>query len=360
LHGIVRDPTGAKMSKTKGNVVDPLEMISTIGADALRFALVSGNGPGVDQRLTDARLTGGRNFTNKLWNAARFVLRARPEPMAEPDAEPSLAARWIRSRLAAATDHATRQLDALDLAGYTATVYEAAWSDYCDWFLEMAKVDLRRPDASDADRAAIWLAAADGLATLLRLLHPLMPFVTEEIWQSLGEVEPRATRSAPLLISAPWPAPDGADPDAEAAFGDLSGLVREVRNLRTAAGTAAGSWVPLVVAAPDERAEAAVSDAASYVEALAHVRPIEVRADGERPSLVAATPLGAAWLGAEPASEGEGAERRAARVAELEASATRVRALLDNEAFVSKAPDAVVERERARLADLEEQLRQLS
>ena len=199
LHGIVRDPTGAKMSKTKGNVVDPLEMIGTIGADALRFALVSGNAPGVDQRLTDAKLTGGRNFTNKLWNAARFVLGARPEPMAEPGSDATLAARWIGSRLAAATERATRQLDDLDLAGYTATVYEVAWSDYCDWFLEMAKVDLRRADATDADRAATWLAAADGLATLMRLLHPLMPFVTEEIWQALGDVEPRATsgRAAP-------------------------------------------------------------------------------------------------------------------------------------------------------------------
>ena len=189
LNGMIRDPTGTKMSKTKGNVVDPLEKIDEIGADALRFALVSGTAPGVDQRLTQAKLDGGRNFTNKLWNAARFVLATRPEPIAEPG-EPTLAARWIRSRLAAATERATRQLDALDLGGYAATVYEVAWSDYCDWFLEMAKVDLRREDATDADRAATWPAAAEGLATLLRLLHPLMPFVTEEIWEALGDVDP--------------------------------------------------------------------------------------------------------------------------------------------------------------------------
>jgi valyl-tRNA synthetase len=359
LHGIVRDPTGAKMSKTKGNVVDPLEMIGSIGADALRFALVSGNAPGVDQRLTDAKLTGGRNFTNKLWNAARFVLGARPEPMVEPSSDATLAARWIRSRLGAATERATRQLDELDLAGYTATVYEAAWSDYCDWFLEMAKVDLRREGATDADRAATWLAAADGLATLLRLLHPLMPFVTEEIWQALGDVEPRATAGEPLLISAAWPIGATVDPDAEAAFADLSELVREVRNLRTAAGTPAGAWVPLVVEASGGAAEAALDAGRAYLEVLAHVRPIERRTDGERPALVAATPLGAAWLGEDSATSDRSTERRAARIAELEANVERVRALLENEAFTSRAPAAVVDQERQRLAELEEQLRQL-
>src|SRR5690606_22451241 len=165
-----------------------------IGADALRFALVSGSAPGSDQRLTRSKLEGGRNFTNKLWNAARFVLGSRPEPLTDPgtDGEPSLAARWIASRLAEATERATRQLDALDLGGYAATVYDVAWSDYCDWFLEMAKVDLRRDGASDGERAATWDGAARALATLLELLHPLMPFVTEEIWQVLREEAPAA------------------------------------------------------------------------------------------------------------------------------------------------------------------------
>ena len=167
LHGIVRDPHGNKMSKTKGNVVDPLEMISDIGADALRVALVSGNAPGVDQRLTESKLTGGRNFTNKLWNAARFVLGSRPDgpPGASEDRQTgdTLAIRWMRSRVADASARATRQLDALDIAGYAATVHEVAWSDYCDWFLEMAKVDLRGDDADRCARAATWQAAVEGL-----------------------------------------------------------------------------------------------------------------------------------------------------------------------------------------------------
>ena len=153
LSGMIRDPYGQKMSKTKGNAVDPLEQIDQIGADALRFALVNGTAPGSDQRLTQAKLDGGRNFTNKLWNAARFVLGSRPADGAEPETvEETLAVRWLRSRLADATERATRQLDALDLSGYAATVHEAAWSDYCDWFLEMAKVDLRREGASAGER----------------------------------------------------------------------------------------------------------------------------------------------------------------------------------------------------------------
>ena len=187
-------------------------------------------------------------------------------------------------------------------------------------------------DATDADRAATWLAAADGLATLLRLLHPLMPFVTEEIWQALGDVEPRATAGEPLLIAPAWPTAAASDPEAEAAFADLSTLVREVRNLRTAAGTPAGAWVPLIVEAADAGAGDALDAGRAYLEALAHVRPIERRTDGERPALVAATPLGAAWLGEDSATSatldraasregrGAGGEHRAAADA---AGATR-------------------------------------
>ena len=240
LHGLVRADGGVKMGKTKGNTVDPLEVIDEIGADALRFALTVGTTPGADQRITPAKLDGARNFTNKLWNAARFVLANRPESM-EAVGEPTLAARWIGSRLADATARATRQLDALDLGGYAATVYDAAWSDYCDWYLEMAKVDLRRPDASDGERARAWLSAADVLATLLRLLHPIMPFVTEEIWQALREAAPE-TADEPLLITARWPQAHERDRRAEAAFADLAALVRGVRSLRTEAGTPASAW----------------------------------------------------------------------------------------------------------------------
>ncbi|MGH7342990.1 MAG: class I tRNA ligase family protein, partial [Candidatus Rokuibacteriota bacterium] len=202
LHGIVRAEGGVKMGKTKGNVVDPLEVVDAVGADALRFALTVSTSPGSDQRLSDAKLDGARNFTNKLWNAARFVLGSRPPELAESAGDPGLAERWIASRLSEATTRATRQLDELDLAGYAATLHEVAWSDVCDWFIEMAKVDLRRDDLSDGERARVWRAAAGALATLMRLLHPIMPFVSEAIWEALHAHAPQATDGEPLLLTA--------------------------------------------------------------------------------------------------------------------------------------------------------------
>ena len=360
LHGIVRDPYGQKMSKTKGNVVDPLEMMNEVGADALRLALVSGNAPGVDQRLTDARLTGGRNFTNKVWNAARFVLRARPDPLVAPEGDPTLAEQWIRSRFADVRQRATRQLDELDIAGYVATVHDFAWSDYCDWFIEVAKIELRREGASAGERSRIWLAAAEMLGGLLRIAHPIVPFVTEAIWDALAEAAPDVVGEEAMLVSARWPAAGERNTSAERGFEAIVELVREVRNLRTQASTPAGTWLPMHVAPTDPAADAAIREAADLIGALARVRPVGIAgAEAERPDLVAATRLGTAWLGSDSVAADAARDRRAAQTDELRAAAQRVRDLLGNEAFVSRAPAAVVERERERLADLEAQLRQL-
>ena len=365
LHGMIRADGGAKMGKTKGNTIDPLSVVDEIGADALRFALVSGSSSGHDQKLTRAKLDGGRNFSTKLWNAARFVLANRPAD--EPDADPgsdgavdaSLPVRWLRSRLADAVARATRQLDALDLGAYAATVYDVAWSDYCDWFLEVAKVDMRRADASSAERAATWRAAAEGLAVVLRLLHPLMPFVTEELWQALGEAEPELTRDEPLLITAGWPAPGERDETAETAFADLAELIRGVRNLRTEAGTPAATWAALVVDAPDGEAADALRAGLRYVEALARARPIRIGGAGDRPELVAASPFGAVWLGIDAAGQVDAAARRATRLADIEGNLERLRRLLADPGFSGRAPAAIVARERDRLAELEERRRQM-
>ncbi|MBA4169722.1 MAG: valine--tRNA ligase [Chloroflexi bacterium] len=360
LHGMIRAEGGVKMSKTKGNSVDPLGLVDEIGADALRFALVNGSAAGSDQRLTQAKLDGGRNFTNKLWNASRFVLANRPEGAVTAEAEPTLAVRWLRSRLSEATERATRQLDSLELGGYAATVYELAWSDYCDWFIEMAKVDLRRDGATDAERASAWRAAADGLAAILRLLHPLMPFVTEEIWQALGEADADVTGNEPLLVRAPWPASAVRDPDAERAFSDLVALIRGVRNLRTEADAPVSAWLPLHIDPTGTDAEVILRQGSAYLETMARVRPIELGSDEPRPELVAASPLGAAWLGVDAGAEEAHGMRRRVRLAEVEGNIARLRELLGNEAFTARAPAAVVERERERFTDLEEELRQLT
>jgi valyl-tRNA synthetase len=323
----------------------------------LRVALVSGNAPGVDQRLTDAKLTGGRNFTNKIWNAARFVLGARPEPMAQPAGDETLPERWIRSRLATAVERATRQLDALDLAGYAATVHDVAWNDYCDWYLEMAKVELRREGASDGERARVWRTTTETFGDLLRLLHPLLPFVSEAIWQPLGDAAPWATRGEPLLIRAAWPTSSAGDDAAGRSVDQLRELIRSVRDQRTAAGVAAGAWLPLHVVPSGAAERQALADGALYLEALARVRPLDL--DGARdtqPPTAGSSALGTFWLGSDAASDTAAAQRAAARRDELLEQVDRLRTLLGNAAFTERAPQAVVERERARLADLEAQL----
>jgi valyl-tRNA synthetase len=355
LHGLVRAGGGVKMSKTKGNVVDPLEVIEEVGADALRYALVAGTSPGNDQRLTRAKLDGGRNFANKLWNAARFVIASRPDSLEAPDGEPTLAERWIRSRLSATIGSATRSLDALDLGAYVATAYDFAWSDYCDWFLEMAKVELRRPGATAGERSRMWSAAATVLADLVRLLNPIMPFVTEAVWEPLrGATDARDDQ---LLLTAAWPRPEPRDAEAEATFADLATLVREVRNLRTQAHTPAGAWSALTIAAAGTESEQRLEEIARYVEPLAHVRPMTTAASTDpRPATVAATPFGAAWLADDRPSEAVAGQQRAAY---LVRGIQRLRELLASPDFVAKAPATVVERERARLAQLEDQLHQL-
>jgi valyl-tRNA synthetase len=359
LHGIVRDPYGQKMSKTKGNVVDPLEMIREVGADALRFALVSGNAPGVDQRLTSARITGGRNFTTKLWNAARFVLGGRPEPLAEPSGEPTLAERWIRSRLAEAVEQATSQLDQLDLAGYVATAYEFAWSDYCDWFLEMAKVDLRRPDASQGEQARVWLTAAEVLGGLMRLLHPIVPFVTEEIWQVLHDEAPTVTGGQPLLVIAAWPVSAARDHPAEEAVNGSIELIREYREQRNQQAVPAGGWVSATAMAASDDAYRTLQSCSSYIEALGRVRPFAVLAADAAtgvPSHASSTRLApAAWIDASAVGRVATGLRDASTEA-LAARIERLRELLAKPEFVERAPAAVVARERERLAELEEQL----
>ena len=244
-----------------------------------------------------------------------------PETDGGRPAEPTLAMRWIGSRLADATARATRQLDALDLGGYAATVYEVAWSDYCDWFLEMAKVDLRRDDATDAERAATWAAAADGAR------HAPPPAPSAHAVRHRGDLAGaprgrarRRPRDEPLLIRAAWPHRGDARRRGRDRFGDLAALVRGVRNLRTEAGDARRRRGSRSSSSPtDERGRGhARAGATRYLETLARVRPINTRRGGERARAWSPRPGSAsAWLGID-AGGGAGAARRGAQLAELD------------------------------------------
>ena len=364
LSGLIRDPYGQKMSKTKGNVIDPLETINENGADALRFALIHGATPGNDQRFGPTKLENARNFANKLWNATRFVVGARPATIPEgaervlPD--PSIlgpAERWILSRAAATTQAADRAVADYAFGELTRILYEAVWSEYCDWGLELAKVRLADDRLGEAEREATWWALVDALDTYLRLLHPVMPFVTEALWSAL----PHRAGDPALLIVARWPGLGERDLAIEDEVGAVLDLVRGIRNARAEARVAPSAWLPVDVAF-DEAMSVTFEALRPAFERLARARPLERWLSPEAlhghagEGALAVITRGAEALvrvAGDGADEAERA-RLEKELAEAEEWLAAARARLANEAFVGKAPSNVVEGARAREAELAE------
>ena len=366
LSGLIRDPYGQKMSKTKGNSVDPLETIEEVGADALRFALVNGAAPGNDARLGAEKLENARNFTNKLWNVARFVLGARPASIPpntwrSPDRKHAGPGdRWILSRAAAtvaAVDEAMRQYAFGDASQI---LYEAIWNEYCDWAVELAKIRLGDARLGADEREATWWTLVDVLDTYLRLLHPIMPFVTEAIWERL----PHGAQDPGLLVVADWPtaAADAADADAEVEVAALIDLVRAVRNARSEARIEPGAWLPLDVYVPESLGPT-FEALRPAIERLARAKPLGRESDPE--SVRRGVTGGLSVIVGEieaivrPVARDEAQdERDRARLerelADAEGMLAAARARLANETFLSKAPPAVVDGAKARAAELAE------
>ncbi len=377
LHGMVRDAIGKKMSKTTGNVVDPLEAIDEIGADALRFALVNGTSAGNDQKLAAERLESARNFGNKLWNAARFVLGARPATIArdgarvapDPD-ELGPAERWIRSRTAATTAAVNRAIADYAFGEATRILYDAVWSELCDWGLELAKVRLTDTSLSSAAREATWWTLVEALDTNLRLLHPFMPFLTEAIWTAT----PHGLDDPELLIVADWPGPDVAtrrDEAAETEVGVVIDLVRGIRNARSEAHVEPSTWLPVDLVG-DPAAAGAAEALRPALERLARIRPLTIHST--RAAFLAATGgaglsvIGSGWEAVVGRVSAEAADADLIALdrqrLERELQTTRgllaaARARLANEAFVGKAPAPVVEGARVRTAELADQVARL-
>jgi valyl-tRNA synthetase len=367
LSGLVRDPYGRKMSKTTGNVIDPLGVMDEIGADALRYALVNGAAPGADQRLGPSRLEGARNFANKIWNAARYVTGARPVEIA-PDAALELpdrsllgpAEHWILSRCEAAIREVDAAYEQFQFGEATRLLHAAIWSEYCDWYLELAKVRMGS-DVSAELRAATWRVLAWVLDRYLRLLHPVMPHLTEAIWARL----PHRPGDAGLLIVADWPEPGLAQPDEDRAAGvtDVLDLVSAMRNARTDAGIQPSSWLEARLRFTEPRAESAYAELAGAVSRLARVRPVVQtpgHADGEADhALFVVTRAAEARLVAESADRDRDRARLEREIAEVERLLAAARERLADERFTSRAPEAVVAGARDRAAELEERLARL-
>ena len=370
LSGLIRDPEGQKMSKTKGNVVDPLGVIDETGADALRFALIHGAAAGQDQRFGRTKLENARNFANKVWNATRFVVGARPATIAA-DAERRLPAvphlgpaeRWMLSRASATVEAVDAAMVDYAFGEVTRRLYDAIWNEFCDWGLELAKVRLADEALPAATREATWWTLVDALHTYLRLLHPVMPFVTEALW---GAIPHRAT-DPDLLIVARWPAPIDRDPRAEGEVEAVLELVRGLRNARAEAGVAAATWLPTEVVVPVAMG-ATFEALRPAIERLARARPLDRRltrealgdgrasADGAL-TVIAGDLEALAYRSADVGDDATGDAERARLQRELAEALGRLeaaRARLANEAFIEKAPPTVVEGARAREAELAE------
>jgi valyl-tRNA synthetase len=375
LSGLIRDPEGQKMSKTKGNVVDPLAVIDDTGADALRFALIHGAAAGQDQRFGRTKLENARNFANKLWNATRFVLGARPSSVGADaqrrlpsDAHLGPAERWILSRASATVEAVDAAMTDFALGEVTRVLYDAIWNEFCDWGLELAKVRLSDETLPAETREATWWTLVEALDTYLRLLHPVMPFVTEALWAAL----PHRTTDPDLLIVARWPASTGRDEQVEAEVDAILELVRGVRNARAESRVAAGTWLPTEVVVP--MAMGPTFEALRpAVERLARARPLERRLTREALGQGSGTTDGALTVIAgelealahrvDAAGDRAGRDAERARlereVAEARDWLAAARDRLANEAFISKAPPNVVKGARAREAELADQVARL-
>jgi valyl-tRNA synthetase len=374
LSGLIRDPEGQKMSKTKGNVVDPLGVIDESGADALRFAVIHGATPGNDQRFGPAKLEHARNFANKLWNATRYVVGARPatiptgaERRLPATAHLGPAERWLLSRAAATVEAVDEAMAGYAFAEVTRLVYDAIWSEFCDWGLELAKVRLADETVAVEAREATWWTLVEVLDTYLRLLHPVMPFVTEALWASL----PHRATDPELLIVARWPAAGERDVTAESEVQALIDLVRGIRNARTEAKIEPAQWLGVDVAVPATLG-ATFEALRPAVERLARARPLERRLTREALAAVAGLSDLAVIAGELEAlvrvgrgtegSGGSAALERARLERELEEAEgwlAAARDRLSNDAFTSRAPAAVVEGARSREAELADQVTRL-
>jgi len=356
---LVRDGKGRKMSKSLGNSPDPLAMIEKYGADAVRFTMIFLTPTGQDLLFDEKRIETGRFFANKMWNAAKLVqMRLGDEDLSkvrESQLRLTLADRWILSRFANAVKDTTRNLKTYRFNEAANAIYQFAWAEYCDWYLEMAKPRW----ADDADpvdrRTARWVAwkVLDGI---LRLLHPFMPFVTEEMWQSLPH-------DGELLATAAWPKARRAwfDADAERQVAFLQQLVVAVRNLRAENGVPPGRMVPVVIRGDGEQL-GLVETLASQIRPLARIDDMTLSRDGSRPSVAAS----AVVQGCEVFLPLEGLIDVDAERERLTREATRLlddlesaRRKLRNQDFLNKAKPEVVEREKVRLTQLEETLDKL-
>ncbi len=352
FHGLLRDSQGRKMSKSLGNGIDPVDVINQYGADALRFTLVTGNSPGNDARYSDEKVAASRNFANKIWNAARFIhmnIDGHDVPCALPETL-TLEDQWIVSRFNTVTKEVTENLDKFELGMAVSKLYDFIWDDFCDWYIELAKRPLTGGDeaaAQNTRQVLVWV-----LTNTLALLHPFMPFVTEEIWQSLPH-------QGEALIVAPWPEYEEgrAFPQAEAEMKKVMELITAVRTRRSEMNVPPSKKAHLAIEAADTAAFEAEKEA---IARLAYCSGVEVaqsvpQAEG---SVTVVTAACRAYLPMDDLVDKKAETARLTK--ELEGAKKQLataEAKLQNEKFISKAPQNVIDGVKDNAEKLREKVR---
>jgi valyl-tRNA synthetase len=348
IHALVRDERGQKMSKSRGNIIDPLELIDRYGCDALRFTLAALASPGRDIKLAESRVESSRNFATKLWNAARYAEMNGCGPMAgfDPHSCRLTVNRWIAGATRDCAAAVTAALEAYRFDEAAHRLYHFVWGNFCDWYLEFTKPILQGddPDARQETQATtIWV-----LAQIVHLMHPIMPFITEELWQQIGGEKPG------MLMVSRWPElpPDLHDPEAAAEMEWVVAAISAIRAIRTEVNVPAGARVPLLVKDADPAALARLERHREHFLRLARIddiTPVDAVPAGGVAAVVEGTTL-ILRLG-EVVDLGKEKARLAKELGRLDTELAKLAAKLANPAFVSKAKPEVVDEQREREAD---------
>jgi len=355
VHGLIRDAQGRKMSKSLGNGIDPIEVIEEYGADALRFTLITGNTPGNDMRFREERLEASRNFANKIWNASRFILMNLEDfdyrSIKEEDLKLNLADKWMLSRTNEVTQKIDDAMERYSFGEMSKSLYDFIWNEYCDWYIEILKERLYQDKDLQAKKTAQYMGLKI-LGNILKMLHPVMPMITEEIWQKL----PISDKS--IMVTS-WPSYSESEIDktAEEKMDLIMSVIKSVRNIRNEMKVDPGRKIEAILLAGSSK-EAILQEGESYLKNLANIEDLTITESLEERPQPASTAI---VEGVEVILPLEGMvdiekelDRLQKELQDVEYEIERAKGKLNNEGFVNNAPDELVEGEREKVKEYQE------
>ena len=366
FHGLVRDSQGRKMSKSLGNGIDPLEIIEQYGADALRFTLITGNAPGNDMRFYTERVEASRNFANKVWNASRFIMMNLEKAETGESINPSTltdADKWILSKANTLVKEVTDNMENYELGIAVQKIYDFIWEEFCDWYIEMVKPRLYS-ETDETKAGAMW-TLKNVLITSLKLLHPYMPFLTEEIYCTLTEMEGKNAEDESIMISS-WPSYDVqmAYGEQEAAVETIKAAVKGIRNVRTDMNVPPSRKATVIIVSENAKLRSIFENSKVFFATLGYAAEVLIQTDKTgipSDAVTAVIPEATIYMPfADLVDIEKEIERLEKEQSRLEGELRRVKGMLSNEKFVSKAPESKIAEEKTKLEKYENMMTQVN